>query len=500
MLSFNNHFFTLSKNFSKSFSQIKNLKNREDILTSINSTTNVNSIVKPNIEIVADKNIFIKFNNKYLATSKVKNLISENYRSTLHSNTDLIAIGKILRKNKKIAKNKRTPLKLAVSKNLTLINFFNSLNNNLLDPLNKKKITYLLQPFFINENNKNLTKFSPLNFKLFNNLGAAADINKINKDNNSNNLFLIKNNHIRFETNDAFNLNFYNDYRHNYYNIRNVDNKRLLFLYFILPIFFATLKNSISKPLIRNEFLRNGAANQLRSLIKLIFISGSTLKKIKTRNINSSLNKTRLSTSQLLSHSHKIIKYNKFTSLLAYKSNYRKLLNVNNLVNVKQINNYNNNNLYSEVFLKNINKKNKLSHISTSVDLFKWAILFLVQSLAPLKRKDNFHSLIFFKILEAKNLLKVNTLNNNVNYNTPNNKGGRNYPIIKDIYKKDKSIFTDLKDPALLNISNYKAKPIEISKSSKFNNIDIEASNFREKKIKQNRLVTYFPGGRLIRD
>lgn len=47
------------------------------------------------------------------------------------------------------------------------------------------------------------------------------------------------------------------------------------------------------------------------------------------------------------------------------------------------------------------------SQLKLRANLFKWAILFIAQSLAPLKRKDNFHSLIFLKILEAKGFLNL---------------------------------------------------------------------------------------------
>jgi hypothetical protein len=58
---------------------------------------------------------------------------------------------------------------------------------------------------------------------------------------------------------------------------RHSDNKRFLFLYFIVPIFLATLKSSTAAPESRQIAL-NYQTKQLRSLIKLMLASGSVLR------------------------------------------------------------------------------------------------------------------------------------------------------------------------------------------------------------------------------
>jgi hypothetical protein len=466
MLSLNNNYYSLTNFLNKSSSQIKIFKNKEDNLNSINSITNVNSSVESNLD---TEKINKNFNNKSLIISKIVN------SEILSKNINFETI-KMISKNKKKARlPKRSSFKLDSSNNLSLIKFFNSLNFNLFDPLNKKIITKLLQPFFINNDSRTLTKFTSSNI--------LTHLDKLTLNINNNKFLPILN-----KNKNTFKLNIINDYKQNFLNIRKADNKRFLFLYFILPIFFNTLRNknsfSVSAPLNKNNRVQVNnlpkfdANNQLQALIKLILISGSTL----------NFNKRPIS--KLITKSHKFTKYNNLTSLIAYKSNYRNLLLINN----KQINNYkkNNkfinskfNNLYSEMGQRST--LNKLSHIKVPINLFKWIILFMVQSLAPLKRKNNFHSLIFFKILKAKKLLNTS-------------KYIMNYPLIKNYYNKDNTNLIDFNNSTIGNNfeSNNKVISPTVIINSKLNNIVNEASDLKDNK--QNRLVTYFPGGRLIRD
>ena len=322
--------------------------------------------------------------------------------------------------------------------------------------------------------------------------------------------------------NKEFKINLDNDYRFNYFNIRQVDNKRFLFLYFILPIFFNTLNFSITHTHVREvsaknrlNILRNGngATNQLRSLIKLMLISkkSSTKNLFKIKNINiysatkknntkikSNLNtniSTNLSPTTNINsnstttqfNSRKFSKYNKFTSLLAYINNYSRLIkNINAPATLvgksllyatlrkkskfKKINNNNNlfinknlNNLYSKVELQSTNN-NKLSQVLTTIDLFKWVILFLAQSLAPLKRKNNLHSLLFFNILKAKkffNLSKSTQLEliNFTNLSQKENKYVKvKSGLIKELIKdSDSDLFNNtMSKPKLIKVENEK--------------------------------------------
>lgn len=44
------------------------------------------------------------------------------------------------------------------------------------------------------------------------------------------------------------------------------------------------------------------------------------------------------------------------------------------------------------------------------LDLLKWSVLFIAQSLSPLKRKHDYYSLLFFKILETRGFLDLNLI------------------------------------------------------------------------------------------
>ena len=70
------------------------------------------------------------------------------------------------------------------------------------------------------------------------------------------------------------------------------DNKKFLFLYFIVPIFFATLKNSTSSSSLAQGRVQNlnNQIKQLRSLIKLMLDSGSSLRSQWVQNRRDKLN------------------------------------------------------------------------------------------------------------------------------------------------------------------------------------------------------------------
>lgn len=53
-----------------------------------------------------------------------------------------------------------------------------------------------------------------------------------------------------------------------------------------------------------------------------------------------------------------------------------------------------------------------LRSYANALELLKWSVLFIGQSLAPLKRKQEYYSLIFIKILEARGFLALNNKNN----------------------------------------------------------------------------------------
>lgn len=432
-------------------------------------------------------------------------------------------------------------------------------------------INYNEKNKLINFNQKIYTK------SYFNKFFSKQFLNNNNLINKKFNYFFNKNQSI---TQDLF------------YNLSAFDNKRFLFLYFILPIFLSTLnnlftlkevnkfnrKNSINiinlvkfyharvnenntfnKRDALNNFKSNNVVkyfimmqniNQLRSLFKLMFFSGHNhFSKFNYKNVN-------------------LVKYNKQVALNAYKFSHKnisnKLLPFINLYKynlkislIKKNKFYNNYNLKKEGILNNYNIFNNLKNF----DLIKWSIFFVAQSLITLKKNNNFHSLLFIKLLEARgwdwgfvdllykearhnkfnnpkfkqfnnlpiisqsiNREALNVLNNKFYINKTNNIDNVNN--IKDINNKNKLIknfdFTDNVEAILqdnINFSNnnsYFKSDVKISdkKETKFNfkNKNIIESNSQmkipdfisdsqeSKEDKKTFLLTYFPGGRQISD
>ena len=248
---------------------------------------------------------------------------------------------------------------------------------------------------------------------------------------------------------------------------RQADSKRFLFLYFIVPIFFATLKNSTLKNL-------NNQKKQLRSLIKLMLDSGSVLRNQKL-NLSAALKgwqyslacsglsatlkphdrtswKLALAQPALAQPSSKLGQYTAASPLKGAAKHPNKVRqNTEKLINSKvsggRLSNQNLNstqiilakdiNFLMESLNLNIFKKtsalplvrrnSKADRFSDTAgsgrtnagnaviydfhhaaDLLKWSMLFIAQSLAPLKRKQDYYSLILIKILETRGFLALN--------------------------------------------------------------------------------------------
>lgn len=163
--------------------------------------------------------------------------------------------------------------------------------------------------------------------------------------------------------------------------IISADNKRFLFLYFILPIFFTTLKNiavsttttttrgsaekSRAKAKLKNL---NNQKKQLRSLIKLMLNSVLLLRSSKLAKVPTTNKATPI--------------YKRHTQQSTTKGKVALLH----------------------------------SSYTTALELLKWSVLFIGQSLAPLKKKQEYYSLIFIKILEARGFLALNNKNNLLRY------------------------------------------------------------------------------------
>ena len=295
-----------------------------------------------------------------------------------------------------------------------------------------------------------------------------------------------------------------------YLELRLADNKRFLFLYFILPIFFGTLKNS--NP-IRAKNLKN-QIKQLHSLIKLMLDSGSS--------IHSQLEHNRSS------------KLNSF-SKLPFTANLKSAQFTISAEGEEDIN-YLIESLLPLQSTRTIDKKWPQSHtnifktstkcaehvpanvvIKFASDLLKWSVLFIAQSLAPLKRKHDYYSLIFIKILEARGFFSKDKKTNLFSSAVPALGQGGEENLISDthltlvskskslqkpVLAKTRKIHTTEKDSLMLPV-----KPVsELVFQNLQNKISLTNKNvpvaLAQTDLNTNKKasITYYPGGRYISD
>lgn len=313
---------------------------------------------------------------------------------------------------------------------------------NLLESQTKKKlinfITSLPDLRALQENNKEQNLLAPtvssLSKASFANRGEEATV-KLSHINNGNTEI----------SNDISALIKNVDPKQVYLDLRQADNKRFLFLYFIIPIFFATLKNSSDSATVRAKNLNN-QKKQLQTLIKLMLNSRSSLRNQWLYNQN--------------------VKLNNISSLSLQSINkVRKFADQNT-----PINSYSNSNI--------VNKSN-----ATIIDLLKWSVLFISQSLTPLKRDYDFYNFIFIKILETRGFL-----------NSPSSLNpGKELPN-KIIYQTN---------PVNINSSSALTKTKNINLTNKIVSKTSSRSAAAEKiELNTNKQasITYYPSGRNISD
>jgi len=231
--------------------------------------------------------------------------------------------------------------------------------------------------------------------------------------------------------------------------IVSADNKRFLFLYFILPIFFTTLKNIAAAPrrgttTIRSEESRaktklknlNNQKKQLRSLIKLmlnsvLLLRSSKLAKVPTT-IATPIHKLAAS---IIAHPHatglaqkgKVLLRTQPLRLKTEGGKYSEA-HPQTMTNTEPTNPVQLKEEYSPTAKKAkvatghtqrsaTKGKVALRSYTTALELLKWSVLFIGQSLTPLKKKkQEYYSLIFIKILEARGFLALNNKNNLLRY------------------------------------------------------------------------------------
>lgn len=184
------------------------------------------------------------------------------------------------------------------------------------------------------------------------------------------------------------------------------DNKRFLFLYFILPIFFSTINNNylstaqpagVTKPYFKAKVNLNNQKNQLRSLFKLML--NSNVLSNKRLHINWLNLSVYTAVPALRTQQHKsLTRFNKLTPKLNVKNK-----NIKTLMEA-----FNNNLLLFNKDKKNLIKvKSNFNLENLALNLIKWTVLFIVQSLKPLKKKQEYYSLILLKIFKNNKLISA---------------------------------------------------------------------------------------------
>lgn len=207
---------------------------------------------------------------------------------------------------------------------------------------------------------------------------------------------------------------------------RKSDNKRFLFLYFIIPIFFATLGFSTAAPNRRQIILKN-QKKQLHSLIKLMLASGSVIRNQRKKNFLPAFS-TAAAPRRAVRQAGWQAGWLRGSEGMEVQELKKKknqsaagvdAVNAVDAVDAVDAATAQLKLTRSGVAVKrpepaNIEKKGKqklFSSVTAMSDLLKWSILFIAHSLAPLKRKQEYYSLILVKILEAKGILALNKIN-----------------------------------------------------------------------------------------
>jgi hypothetical protein len=224
----------------------------------------------------------------------------------------------------------------------------------------------------------------------------------------------------------------------------SVDNKRFLFLYFIVPIFFATLKNSIAgarpsalrsvQPSLSEDEVNVAAAalgtqhrsgNQVRlqspllSLRTQLLLQQRQVEKRTLKNLTNQRKQLRALIKLMLNSGSALLRNRQWIRRNRAYPPYGELQRRSSS---KSINPF-----LSALKLQGL--KDRRAHILAlrsqqtggkgqkklmgpqlqfrTADLLKWSVSLIAQSLAPLKRKNEYYSLIFFKILKTKGFLDL---------------------------------------------------------------------------------------------
>lgn len=409
-----------------------------------------------------------------LIKDKLSKILYKNYLNKLKSSTNSNSWKKLTTLLKPSARYAISPLLF-----WTIVKLYSSSFNPMLNSLNNK---YLTVPGFLGqgiaqikltsrmntaakpaereeEKNSNNTlsfnassRVASLSHTLLNNINVKGaqlkDINNASLSKATVNLSHINNNNTEISNNISAIIKDV-DPKQVYLDLRQADNKRFLFLYFIVPIFFATLKINSGSATVRAKNLNN-QIKQLRTLIKLMLNSRSSLRNQWLYNKN--------------------VKFNNIPSLPLASVSIKKGWNFADQNIITSINGYNDSNF--------VNK-----WTATVVDLLKWSALFISQSLSPLKRDYDFYNFIFIKILEAKGFLNIKLGRENNNYRTK---------------------IAPIKFNSLPSQSVGCSTLTKTNNTSLTNKVVSETSDIQHEKFELNAnkqaSITYYPGGRNISD
>jgi len=300
------------------------------------------------------------------------------------------------------------------------------------------------------------------------------------------------------------------------YNVRNItlshltDNKRFVFLYFIVPIFFATLKNSIAGARAPQSFSAVPRSREVNIAIQPLTscapVHAVSVKR-KLKNLSNqrkqlrALIKLMLNSGSALLHSRQWIRHNRaYPDLLRPRSERSK--SIHPYVYVKQasfegaqhltrLRNKNNNNINQSPALPSHNLRSS----SSTTDLLKWSISLIAHSLAPLKNKNEYYSLMFLNILKTKGFLNLKK-NQKKKINKVQLQGHDSNPDPRII--KSRALANTVKSTAAHSkqLDLQDKNKISLTKKGKVNLV-ATATDSDTNKIP---LLTYYPGGRYISD
>lgn len=128
-----------------------------------------------------------------------------------------------------------------------------------------------------------------------------------------------------------------------------------------------------------------------------------------------------------------------------------------------------------------------------TTDLLKWSVSLIAQSLAPLKRKDEYYSLIFIKILKTRGFLDLNKKNKT--------------KVLQQLKRrKSKGLLLSKSKTGFGTQTINLKKNTKLTKKSKVKSVatlhPTVAGNQHSRELDTNKipLITFYPGGRYISD